>query len=409
MNDVETYYKGFGFEEGFGISYEDSDNKIGETFKKDGKILKKDDKDENINLDSFKEMIKDEVFKKFNKPFKNIVVLAGAGASIVNKSKGKTVSDLYEIVDEELAKNEKIYSFQELEKNGLISEDHNLENILSSLIKANNVFENLNINKDKPFIDKNKLKNTERIIKRYIYENTSNYHFDSSCKHNILIKRLSDKLPNSSRLNIITTNYDCLFEEAATYLKFWVFDGFSFSNPPTFDSDIFDWQLVKPIPNNKTQELKYRSNIINLLKVHGSIDWKMNNNNIIKITDNKKINVDDIDDIDDIRMIFPSSEKYMESYQEPYFPLMTKFQELLRKPNTLFITTGFSFGDQHIFEMISQSIQHNNSLSVLITDHSLDNNKNDNWKSLENLSKTYDINFLKGDLNDDLTDYFPII
>ena len=31
-------------------------------------------------------------------------------------------------------------------------------------------------------------------------------------------------------------------------------------------------------------------------------------------------------------MIFPSSNKYMQSYQEPYFELFIKFQELLKRP-----------------------------------------------------------------------------
>ena len=99
------------------------------------------------------------------------------------------------------------------------------------------------------------------------------------------------------------------------------------------------------------------------------------------------------------------TEKYMQSYQEPYFSLMTKFQELLRKPNTFFMTIGFSFADNHIFEMILQSIKHNNSLSTLITDYTLDGDKNPNWEELSEKSEMYDIHFLKGALNNDLLDY----
>lgn len=350
----------------------------------------------------FKDTVKVEIQNLLNKPYENIVVLAGAGASICeNGNKGKTVSQLYGDIKELLENDENLYTFDDLKNRTIIDKnDENLENILSVLIKAISLFKGIKSNEFSEFIDVNKLDQTVEKIKRHIYQATSEYGFDNNCKHDLLIKKLSRLLPSDSRLNIVTTNYDRLFEGAASALGFWVFDGFSFSNPPIFDADIFDWKLVKEIPNSKTQELKYRSNMINLLKIHGSVDWEMDEKGqLIKVLTNKQ------KDVINPVMIFPSSEKYMQSYQEPYFSLMTKFQELLRKPNTLFMTIGFSFADNHIFEMILQSIKHNNSLSTLITDYTLDGDKNPNWEELSEKSEMYDIHFLKGALNNDLLDY----
>lgn len=104
-------------------------------------------------------------------------------------------------------------------------------------------------------------------------------------------------------------------------------------------------------------------------------------------------------------MIFPSSNKYMQSYQEPYFELFTKFQELLKRPNTLLITTGFSFADNHISQMIYQAILHNRSLSTLISDYDIAQ-KNANWKKIEDLmNHNYQVAFLKSTMNSDLSDY----
>lgn len=350
----------------------------------------------------FKDTVKVEIQNLLNKPYENIVVLAGAGASICeNGNKGKTVSQLYGDIKELLENDENLYTFDDLKNRTIIDKnDENLENILSVLIKAISLFKGIKSNEFSEFIDVNKLDQTVEKIKQHIYQATSEYGFDNNCKHDLLIKKLSRLLPSDSRLNIVTTNYDRLFEGAASALGFWVFDGFSFSNPPIFDADIFDWKLVKEIPNSKTQELKYRSNMINLLKIHGSVDWEMDEKGqLIKVLTNKQ------KDVINPVMIFPSSEKYMQSYQEPYFSLMTKFQELLRKPNTLFMTIGFSFADNHIFEMILQSIKHNNSLSTLITDYTLDGDKNPNWEELSEKSEMYDIHFLKGALNNDLLDY----
>lgn len=71
-----------------------------------------------------------------------------------------------------------------------------------------------------------------------------------------------------SKLTIVTTNYDTLLEDAADSIGYTVMDGFSFSHRPYFDSDMFEWNLVRDIENVKTRELEYKKNIINLLKLH---------------------------------------------------------------------------------------------------------------------------------------------
>lgn len=377
--------------------------KEGIYYENEEKILNEDG--EEIDKINFEKIIKNIINNIVNKEYDNIVVLAGAGASISSdNNKGKTVAQLYHYIDTKILSHSQsdadFYSFEELKSSGILVdkdiENKNLEGILSKLQKTEEVFKNITTSD----IKKDKLSKTIEMIKDCIYDETSSYHFDrKNCKHNILIENLSNKLPNNSRLNIVTTNYDTLFEDAANEMHYWVFDGFSFSRTPVFDPDIFDWQLVKPILNKKTDELEYRKNMINLLKIHGSVDWRRNHDNTLT----KIINNDNKDK--NAVMIFPSSEKYMESYQEPYFSLMTKFQEMLYKQNTLLISIGFSFADNHIFEMVLQAIKHNNSLSTLITDFELNTNKNDNWKKLETYSNTYDIHFLQGTLNDNLTNY----
>ena len=173
-------------------------------------------------------------------------------------------------------------------------------------------------------------------------------------------------------------------------------DGFTFTHRPHFDSDMFEWNLVKDIENIKTREMEYKKNIINLLKLHGSLTWERNEKGIFR---------KEKGEVTEPIMIFPSSNKYMKSYQEPYFELFTKFQELLKRPNTLLITTGFSFADNHISQMIIQAILHNKSLATLITDFNITQN-NANWKKIEDLVQhNYKIAFLKATMNTDLTDY----
>jgi hypothetical protein len=104
-------------------------------------------------------------------------------------------------------------------------------------------------------------------------------------------------------------------------------------------------------------------------------------------------------------MIFPSSDKYAQSYQEPYFELFSKFQELLKRPNTLLITTGFSFADNHISKMITQAVKNNKGFSLLVSDFNIEQ-ESDNWTELFELMKDYhQITFLKATLNDSLVEF----
>lgn len=366
------------------------------------------EEDSSISEGEFKSLIKKETAGFIHRAFSNVIVLVGAGASVrsvsgkIDDRFGKTVFMLAGLINDELKKNSDLFTLQELsnlckyeipvEIDGTdgtknINPDFNLEDFLSDLIAY------------KKYVSDDvasKYIQSENTIFNLIVKNTS-YEYDNNClKHATFINTVSHLVKSPSKLTIVTTNYDTLIEDAADSLEYTVMDGFSFSHRPYFDSDMFEWNLVKDIENIKTNELEYKKNIINLLKLHGSLTWER---------DKKGIRRKEKKEITKPIMIFPSSNKYMQSYQEPYFELFTKFQELLKRQNTLLITTGFSFADNHISQMIIQAVLHNKSLAMLISDYNLTQN-NTNWERIEELMEhKYQIAFLKATMNADLSDY----
>ena len=377
------------------------------TFYKSGAILSKADGSPMDEL-TFKSLIKRETSSFIHKTFSNIIVLVGAGASVlctsgkIDKRFGKTVFMLADLINNALKQDSNFFTLQELaqlckynvpvelvEQGGAskLNPSFNLEDFLSDLLS----FEKYVSDAEASKYDQSKSKIFELIV-----ENTS-YEYDNNClKHSTFINTVSHLVRTPSKLTIVTTNYDTLIEDAADSIEYTVMDGFSFSHRPYFNSDMFEWNLVKDIENIKTRELEYKKNIINLLKLHGSLTWER---------DTKGIRRKEKADVSNPIMIFPSSNKYMQSYQEPYFELFTKFQELLKRSNTLLITTGFSFADNHISQMIIQAILHNKSLAVLISDYNITQN-NPNWLKLIDLMKhNYQIAFLKATMNSDLSDY----
>ena len=364
-----------------------------------------DEDGNSINDASFKLLIKKETSHFIHKNYGNIIVLAGAGASVVLNGNnicekfGKTVSMLAELINKELKMDSNCFTLQELAdfckynvpveevEESKINPKFNLEDFLSDLLS----FEKYVAEGDYPKYEVSKNKIFDLII-----SNTSYDYDESYLKHSAFINTVSHLVKTQSKLSIVTTNYDTLIEDAADSIGFTVIDGFTFAHRPQFDSDMFEWNLVKDIENIKTRELEYKKNIINLLKLHGSLTWERSDKHIFRKEKNN---------VKKPIMIFPSSNKYMQSYQEPYFELFIKFQELLKRPNTLLITTGFSFADNHISQMIIQAILHNKSLALLISDYNI-NQENENWIRLQELMQhNYQIAFLKATMNSDLVDY----
>lgn len=367
-----------------------------------------DENGDDIDEALFKRFIKKETANFIHKNYSNIIVLIGAGASVlctnnaIDQRFGKTVAMLADVINIELKQDSKYFSLQELsdlckyvipveiagdDEEFKLNAAFNLEDFLSDLLSFEKYVSSSDY--DKYILSKNK-------ILELIVSNTS-YEYDNSClKHSAFINTVSHLVRTPSKLTMVTTNYDTLIEDAADSIEYTVIDGFTFTHRPHFDSDMFEWNLVKDIENIKTREMEYKKNIINLLKLHGSLTWERNEKGIFR---------KEKSEVREPIMIFPSSNKYMQSYQEPYFELFTKFQELLKRPNTLLITTGFSFADNHISQMIIQAILHNKSLATLISDFNITQD-NPNWIKLEELMEhNYQIAFLKATMNSDLTDY----
>lgn len=421
------------------ISYGIEKNKDGNSFFYDsnGKLEHPDSQEEQQKVFTkidFQRMISGKIHRiVYGEKYSNIVFLAGAGASVtqdLNPNFGKTVKMIADDVFSKLDKSDGLYTLKELAsqcryKDGNIldkeseetetyklADSFNLEDFLSTLFHY------------RPYVpdtDKDKFNNSIKKILQLIKENT-NYSYDSKeLKHGKLLNFLSSiSGKDGNKFSVITTNYDVLIEEAAAENNFVIFDGFNFTPIPKFDSSMFEWNLIKEVQNINTREVEYKDKIFNLLKIHGSLTWEKQDDGTIL-----RKNKDSIIDTDKMVMVFPSSDKYAQSYQEPYFELFTKFQDLIKRPNTLLISSGFSFADVHISKMITQALKNNNSLKILVTDFNIDPNRewnkennsydvikesdsryNYNWAELVHLmDQGYPISFLKATMNDNLVDY----
>ena len=90
-------------------------------------------------------------------------------------------------------------------------------------------------------------------------------------------------------------------------------------------------------------------NFYNLYKIHGSISWVKNENNINEM-DYKHIGEDDT------VMIYPTPLKDRTTLMTPYSDLFRAMETALLKKNSVLITLGYSFADDHINRLILNSL-----------------------------------------------------
>lgn len=200
------------------------------------------------------------------------------------------------------------------------------------------------------------------------------------------------KLP---RIKFFTTNYDTLIEQAAQVAGVTLIDGFSFTMPRTFSGTNFDYDIVYRDKSRIKNEESFVPKVLHLYKMHGSLDWT---------TDEKgKIIIDSTSKSDDKKrlIIYPASNKYESSYEQPYFEMMSRFQSYLRQENTLLIIIGFSLYDKHISNVIHEAVTQNPNFTLLICNYykcpdcesiSIPIDSDENLKRFKDLENVYIIN-----------------
>lgn len=146
-------------------------------------------------------------------------------------------------------------------------------------------------------------------------------------------------------IEVFTTNYDLLLEQAFEELSVPYFDGFVGSRQSFFDLRAVEDNLI---PKHWTR----------LWKIHGSINWFQKENKEVFRSSRTS-------EIDASHLIYPSHLKYEESRKMPYLALIDKLNQFLRIPNSLLILSGYSFNDDHLNDTLLSSLKANPNSMVI--------------------------------------------
>lgn len=159
-------------------------------------------------------------------------------------------------------------------------------------------------------------------------------------------------------LELFTTNYDLLFETAFEQMGVPFFDGFVGANSP-----FFVVESVEAEDTPQFEDVYPPRSWTRLWKVHGSVGWQLLKDStgrvdIVRITGNTK------PDASAQLVIYPSRDKYMDSRKLPFIAYMDRLRHFLTGGEVLLVVVGYSFGDQHLNEVLIQSLRANSRLAV---------------------------------------------
>lgn len=295
---------------------------------------------------------------------KRIGFLFGAGSSLAKKNnKSLTVPAIgkmtTEIVEEVGAKEKKFKkAFGEIKEELRLDEkDFNIETILSNLEVKASVVGKSTLNS----LDRAGFEELITEIKKHVREKvsvhnvrlceiTSKKEFNQIVPSDTISELVHTDFANwigqaerKYPIEIFTTNYDFLFELGLEHKEIPYYDGFCGSLRPFFNAE-------------SVEDLSFLSKQTKLWKIHGSLGWHFD-----KLT--QKILRNHPDDYD--ILIYPSNLKYKDSKKQPYESLLDRLSKFIREDDSILITCGYSWGDEHINSRIISALKTSTTSHVI--------------------------------------------
>ncbi len=168
------------------------------------------------------------------------------------------------------------------------------------------------------------------------------------------IKCLTERKSGLPRVNLFSLNYDLLIENTCDKLGIIVNDGFEGAIKRKFHPPAFDLDYYYPSGVVSTRPVRCEK-VLNLIKLHGSINWMLENEFIIKSFP-KPENM----------FIYPSQDKLQDTLLNPFSEVFRRFSLSNKRQKNGLLIIGYGFLDSHINNLLLQAIEQPNSFMVIV-------------------------------------------
>ncbi|MBO6044079.1 MAG: SIR2 family protein [Acetobacter sp.] len=254
----------------------------------------------------------------------------------------------------------------------------NLESLLGRLYNAQKALGDLSNNQESQDLKtlKDAVKKTIEHIRKLILDfflqknsNTKKYNFNKAIE---LYQQFYQKLIFRDRALprpwIFTTNYDLFNEQAMDRLGIPYCNGFSGVIERYFNPSVFRYSLGQQL-DISSRHWEPVDHFVYLCKLHGSISWQesQENTSLFRI---KEIQPGESDTSADPApvLIYPTPMKQSASLGSPYVDLFREFHKQIVCEQSVLFTIGYSFGDEHINNIIFQALTIPNFRLIILID-----------------------------------------
>lgn len=281
----------------------------------------------------------------------NVSILTGAGTSfhlgspIIRKISSDLKNELKSQIenyftDIETPSYEDLFNCLQADKFLKIKKGENYETIQNCIYKMQEwLFKECDTNKTKIIDDKDE----------HLKENRYYYH-------ELFLKKLLQRPNNLKRANLFTTNYDLAFDYALDNLGIHYIDGFSGVHNRCFRPEVYDYDIYYP-GQSVSGKVHRAEKVLRYYKLHGSLSWISEEESISNPYGIKEITNSNFElDVTQQLMIYPCVSKKTFTLDLPYSELFRHFSQAIIQPQSVLITLGYSFYDEHINDIIYQAL-----------------------------------------------------
>ena len=284
---------------------------------------------------------------------KKIAFLFGAGTSMARRHDSApyvpAITKMTEIIEAKVTKN-KVYKIvlDEIKSEFIATSiTFNIETLLSNIEDKTKIIGSGKLNQ----IDKSGFEDFISMIKNEIRDIVSIHKKFKEDDARLLVQYDFAKwIKNADRkyaVEILTTNYDYLFEIGLEEVGVPYYDGFTGSYMPFFNPA-------------SLEDMAYLPQQTKLWKIHGSLGLRdIKTTSIHKIVRHRALGPDAED-----LLIYPSTLKYSNSQKMPYAAFMDRLNDFLKQDDAVLFACGYSFADEHINERILSALNTNSTSHV---------------------------------------------
>jgi hypothetical protein len=216
--------------------------------------------------------------------------------------------------------------------NGLLILEDKKSSALKAIInKKLNEFVQALIANERGVIDSPKCKDVIDLLKRFLIS-------------------FSSRTATRDRLHIFTTNYDRFIEYALDSAGIYILDRFIGKLKPIMRMHKIELDYHYNPPGIRG-EPHYVEGVVRYTKLHGSLDWRLEKNEIYKYPLPFGKEPEDSNPYDSY-IIYPNAFKGIDTAYFPYSELFRDFSSAVCRPNSVLVTYGYGFGDSHVNRII---------------------------------------------------------